>query len=870
MASRVNIEFDSNLLDHIASEFELRKPNKAALRELIFNLNGDYDPGTMQVLNLATGVGKTYVMAAFIEYLRCQGIENVMIVTPGKVVQKKTVQNFTKGSARYIEGSAVPPQVVTPSDYSAWVSRKNSTTAIMYGREVPVLAFIFNIHQLIAPSSSEGSTHGNDEQSQRRRPRKYDETAGVLFDYLKELDNLVVIADESHLYSESAVAFSAALRELDPAATIGLTASPLPGDHVIFKYALYEAIRDKHIKTPVLAFRKNGYSEDSTSEEQQLSDAVQLRQYKQQYYDLYASQSGTSHINAVLFVVCSDKNHATDVAALLRTPRYFGCDLSVLQVDSDHEDEGTQRLLDNLDQPDSPVLAVVSVNKLKEGWDVKNIAVVVTLRAMASEVLTQQTMGRGLRLPFGAYTGVPFIDQLDIIAHQSFKELLAAENILVQFGLEDAVEEAQRSDFNSHLKNMAQNGGNTAAGQASSPDSGTYDTDGQQPTPSRAAACTQIPEKPNEGPSPAQDGGIGYPTLPLFDVGGGVGVCPFESGSFEPVPLSVETVPRNPRFADVSYWFPCTKVELSEPTVSLTDIDIRDIETAAKRVTSTNDVLHRKEIVATLGKRLSTSDTVSAEISSMPIDDATVKEALLKLVLDAGLVTANTDNIRTAKDYLVAKFVQKAAIEQWTVKSLDSAYSELSRLLRDFASAVLRQRKEQVTIVAKKMPASSSYELAIGDRVYDPIESGVEFVRGRHYSGWTNSLFEAESFDSYTGEYLLAKLLLTSPHIKWWHRLHTRDGARISYTPRDNYYPDFVALDDEGIHWIIEGKAQYGLDDDVVQNKRKAAESVVYRLLSEEQFSGQKWGYLIAYEDDIKAAESWDDLKIKSQPINNS
>lgn len=42
-----------------------------------------------------------------------------------------------------------------------------------------------------------------------------------------------------------------------------------------------------------------------------------------------------------------------------------------------------------------------SVNKFKEGWDVKNIAVVVTLRAMASEVLTQQTMGRGLRPPFG-------------------------------------------------------------------------------------------------------------------------------------------------------------------------------------------------------------------------------------------------------------------------------------------------------------------------------------------------------------------------------------------------------------------------------------------------------------------------------------
>lgn len=76
----------------------------------------------------------------------------------------------------------------------------------------------------------------------------------------------------------------------------------------------------------------------------------------------------------------------------------MGKQLAVLQVDSKHEDDSTQRLLENIDLPNSPVLAVVSVNKLKEGWDVKNIAVIVTLRAMASEVLTQQTMGRGLRL----------------------------------------------------------------------------------------------------------------------------------------------------------------------------------------------------------------------------------------------------------------------------------------------------------------------------------------------------------------------------------------------------------------------------------------------------------------------------------------
>ena len=406
MANRLNISFDSDMLESISAEFDLRAPNKEALRQLVFTLDGDYDPTVMQVLNLATGVGKTYLMAAFVEYLRRQGVGNVVIVTPGKTVQAKTVQNFTPGTPRYITGAAVPPEVVTPQDYSAWIARQNGPARLAFGREVPMLAFIFNIQQLIAPKEAEGDTHGGTQDAMRRKPRRFDENAGVLFDYLKNLDDLVVIADESHLYGSSAVAFNAALKELDPAAAIGLTASvDKATDHVIFEYPLYRAIQDKYVKAPVLAFRKTGYGTDEASEEQQLRDALQLRALKQAYYDSYAASQNRDHVNAVAFVVCSDVEHATQVAELLRTPESLGRDEAVLQVDSKHEDELTQRRLDELDRPESPVLAVVSVNKLKEGWDVKNIAVVVTLRAMASEVLTQQTMGRGLRLPFGRYTG---------------------------------------------------------------------------------------------------------------------------------------------------------------------------------------------------------------------------------------------------------------------------------------------------------------------------------------------------------------------------------------------------------------------------------------------------------------------------------
>ena len=168
MSKRLNISYDSDLLEAISSDFDLRAPNKKALRQLVFTLDGDYDPAVMQVLNLATGVGKTYLMAAFVEYLRHQGINNVVIVTPGKTVQAKTVQNFTNGSPRYIAGFGEPPEVVTPQDYSAWTTRQNSGQQNFLTPGTPTLAFIFNIQQLIAPKSEEGDTRGGTQEAMRR------------------------------------------------------------------------------------------------------------------------------------------------------------------------------------------------------------------------------------------------------------------------------------------------------------------------------------------------------------------------------------------------------------------------------------------------------------------------------------------------------------------------------------------------------------------------------------------------------------------------------------------------------------------------------------------------------------------------------
>ncbi|MBV7432341.1 hypothetical protein KRX53_03225 [Dermabacteraceae bacterium TAE3-ERU5] len=189
--------------------------------------------------------------------------------------------------------------------------------------------------------------------------------------------------------------------------------------------------------------------------------------------------------------------------------------------------------------------------------------------------------------------------------------------------------------------------------------------------------------------------------------------------------------------------------------------------------------------------------------------------------------------------------------------------------MQTYATETLRATREVPSIHPKLMPGQG-YTLPLGETVHDQVDTSEQFKKRRVYGGWFKSLFAEEYFDSFTGEYQLARLLNTSPGIVWWHRLHPHDNASILYNGKNHYDPDFVALDTNGAHWIIEGKDERGRDDALVQAKRKAAESLVRRLEAEDAYAGQKWGYLIAYEQDTARADSWEDLKAFAQPVSNT
>ena len=95
-----------------------------------------------------------------------------------------------------------------------------------------------------------------------------------------------------------------------------------------------------------------------------------------------------------------------------------------------------ERLL-KVEHPEEPTEIVIHVNMLKEGWDVTNLYTIVPLRAANARTLIEQSIGRGLRLPYGKRTGVTAVDRLNIVAHDKFQEI---------------IDEANRPDSAIHLK----------------------------------------------------------------------------------------------------------------------------------------------------------------------------------------------------------------------------------------------------------------------------------------------------------------------------------------------------------------------------------------------------------------------------------
>ena len=369
---------------------------------------------------LATGVGKTRLMGAFITYLYTQfGIKHFFVVAPNITIYDKLKNDLgnpdnEKYVFRGIGCFSGPPAIYTKDDY-----RQKR----LFPSDIKI--FVYNIDKF---------------NSESAKMRSINEVLGESFvDWLANRPDLVLIMDESHHYRAEKSA--EALNLLRPLLGLELTATPMATvrnrqvkfKNVVYEYPLSAAIADGYTRTPFALTRKNLHASnfgDEQLDRVMLEDGLHWHEHIKQRLAQYAEVERKWYVKPFVLVVCQDTAHADRILHYVQSEEFFGGKYrdKTIKIDSKQKkaerDENTKLLLD-VEREGNPVEIVIHVNVLKEGWDVNNLYTIIPLRTASSKILREQMVGRGLRLPYGTRTGDREIDAVTLTAHDKFNDLIA-------------------------------------------------------------------------------------------------------------------------------------------------------------------------------------------------------------------------------------------------------------------------------------------------------------------------------------------------------------------------------------------------------------------------------------------------------------
>lgn len=390
--------------------------------EIISNIYPSYKESERDFLSitfaLATGVGKTRLMGAIIAYLFTQhNIKNFFVVAPNTTIFKKLKSDLgDPSSSKYVFNGlgcfTDVPQLVTDDDYK-------TKQASLYDSEIKI--YVYNIDKF-------------NSENTKMRSETNEIVGGSFIKKISNLKDLILIMDESHHYRAEKSA--QALNDLKPLLGIELTATPIVKKqyfkNVVYEYPLSQAITDGYTRTPYAITRSDiDYSNLSPWEidKHMLHDGILCHENTKIQLKSYTENNNLPYLKPFVMVVCKNTDHALDVYKYVTSNEFFKSKYSnkTLIIHSKQkklDKEENLRLLLNVEKPYNPIEIVIHVDMLKEGWDVNNLYTIIPLRAANSQILREQMVGRGLRLPFGKRVDCKEIDAVMLTAHDKFDEIL--------------------------------------------------------------------------------------------------------------------------------------------------------------------------------------------------------------------------------------------------------------------------------------------------------------------------------------------------------------------------------------------------------------------------------------------------------------
>ena len=282
-----------------------------------------------------------------------------------------------------------------------------------------------------------------------------------LGEIVREIEELAVFNDEAHHIHDPKMAWFKSIQDIHHkmlqkdgrlALQVDVTATPRHNNGAIFvqtvsDYPLVEAIHQNVVKHPVIP---DAASRAKLRDPETIKTPIFTEKYDdylklgiEEWRKSFAEHQALGK-KAVLFVMVDDTRNCDDVGAYLEKicPELQGGVLvihtknngEISEAASGKKEVELRKLRKDANEIDtwqSSCKAIVSVLMLKEGWDVRNVTVIVGLREYSAEskILPEQTLGRGLRRMYFGTDTKETVSVMGTPAFMEFVESIQAEGV---------------------------------------------------------------------------------------------------------------------------------------------------------------------------------------------------------------------------------------------------------------------------------------------------------------------------------------------------------------------------------------------------------------------------------------------------------
>ena len=404
--------------------------------------NPEYDKYPLYAFKMATGSGKTFVMVMAIVWSYFNRIkENIedypskfLLIAPNVIVYDRLKRDFEEGKI-FKKFPFIPDE---------WKDEFNLKITL---REDPInvipenVLFLTNIQQL---------------EERKKKSEEVDELFGLkevetkelkeanrIREFLTSCPNIMILKDEAHHIYHVEKAWKKILinlhkkleenygkgiaMELDFSATPKTeTGAYFPW--IIVDFPLAEAIEMNIVKRPIKGILKRARETASTKAHEKYRAWIDAGIRRWREYKKSLEKLGKKPI---LFIMCENTKAADDVFTYVNSiPDLKGKVLLIhtnLQGDIVKKDlEEARKVARKIDSPENEYECIISVLMLNEGWDVRNVTVIVGLRSYTSKrkVLPEQVIGRGLRKMFPEEPAQNFVNMLEVIGPPGLTSIL--------------------------------------------------------------------------------------------------------------------------------------------------------------------------------------------------------------------------------------------------------------------------------------------------------------------------------------------------------------------------------------------------------------------------------------------------------------